>query len=54
MQFWFYLLEVYIYWVALENAGPTLCDTVDPRKTITADFSQLDTMLVSMSVLLCF
>ena len=43
MQFWFYLFEVYIYWVVLENAGPTLCDTVDPRKTITADFSQCNT-----------
>ena len=43
MQFWFYLFKVYIYWVALENAWPTLCDTVDPRKTITADFSQSNT-----------
>ena len=43
MKVWFYLFEVYIYWVALENAGPTLCDTVYPRKTITAGSSQCNT-----------
>ena len=45
MQFWALLVRSLhlLGCIKLENVGPTLCDTVDPRKTITADFSQSNT-----------